>query len=275
MAKSPQKRTVLVMGAGYGVGKAIAIHLSRRGYAMLLSSRSVDALQGTKQRITSEGGLAKTFPCDFSKHRQVEKLFQNIKKIDPGTFHLVNCSFGHIGEDQGKSLLDVSYEDLSEFIKNSVLGSWYLLKAATPILRKQKGRAAFIVADWGLPQHNILLSSTAQAKDLVGSEAFVSAKYAVTGLINAAERRLGISTTGIYPGVIASMKPSTADSTAPEYFDVDDPTASIEREAAYKNGSAIPLLDIARSVEFALESQCGVKSIVLKPRNPNYDGIGC
>lgn len=273
MVPNKKRRTAVVTGAGRGVGRAISIALARAGFDLVLVSQSESLLKETRQRLRQTNCDVESFATDISDADQVVKLGKNVAKRFPSIQLLVNCAFGHIGEDQGKNLLEVSPEELIGFANTSILGTWLITREIAPLLTAGRGRVVFIVADWGLPQHNVFLSTIRDAPTRLGSEAYASAKYAITGFANSIERMLGIPSTGIYPGIIASMKPSESTEERQVYFDIDDDIGTIEAEEAYAGGWAIPLRDVANSVIFAASASCTVKAILLKPSVAAYDGL--
>ena len=267
-------KVALVTGASYGIGRAISIGLAREGADLVLVARSQGKLQETKDRALAEGVKVHVCPTDLRNASSVTGLGQFIQENVPQIDFLVHCAFGHIGEDQGKSILDVTMDELAEFAQTSVVGTWWLTREILPALKRATGHAVFIVADWGFPQHNVLLSTRPDSPVRLGSEVFVSAKYAISGLANSLERMSGVRVSAIYPGIVASLKPSSLEAGQEQYFDIDDDLEAIEAESPYSDGGAIPLIDVVESAIFALTRRCGVRSILLKPRNTNYDGLG-
>ncbi|MEI7849012.1 MAG: SDR family oxidoreductase [Chloroflexota bacterium] len=271
MATSLNGKVAVVTGAGYGLGKAIAIGLAREGCNLVLTARSKVLLDETKSRVQSCGQKAIVIEADISNARDIEKLVAETKTSFGKVDFLINSAFGHIGEDQAKSLLDVTQEELITFGNTSIVGTWCVTQAFAPLLQNNLGKIIFIGADWGYPQHNIMLSSPQAATTRIGSEAFTSAKYAITGFANSIERMLRIQSIGIYPGVIASVRPSSIESGNIQYFDIDDPIEMVDKE--YGVGEAILLNDVVESVIFALRANCTVKALLLKPKKSEYDGL--
>jgi 3-oxoacyl-[acyl-carrier protein] reductase len=257
----------VVIGGAYGVGKAIAIALARNGYSVCVASRSNEALQQAVKALKPINPDACYSHVDVTNFDSVRALQQFAKNNFGNVKLVVSTAFGHIGEDEGKTLEDVSPAELKEFCEIGVLGSWYVLKAFADDLRSSDGRIIYVVADWGYAQHNVLTGENS-ANGKLGSEAFVSAKYAVTGLVTSADRMLGVSACGIYPGIIASKK-SNSDS----YYEIDTNAQEIEEDPVYANGWAISLADVASSVVFAASTRCVAKALLLRPRNNLYDGL--
>jgi NAD(P)-dependent dehydrogenase (short-subunit alcohol dehydrogenase family) len=209
---------------------------------------------------------------DISRYDEIQNLVQTVKREFGKLDILVNCAFGHIGEDTGKSLLEATPDEIIEF-NGIITGIQLLTRELAPLLQASNGRAVYIVADWGRPQHNVFTGTPPSATVRLGSSVFSSGKWAVEGFAGSLERELGIPTTAINPGIIASIKPSTLDQEEPKYFDIDDPVEAIEDEEAYSGGWGIPLIDVVASTILALRLHSVVKATDLKPFTPDYDGL--
>jgi NAD(P)-dependent dehydrogenase (short-subunit alcohol dehydrogenase family) len=67
-------RTLLVAGAGEGLGKAVAKRFVREGYAVALAARNEERLA----RLADDIGAA-AFPADLTNQTEVEKLFRDVE----------------------------------------------------------------------------------------------------------------------------------------------------------------------------------------------------
>ena len=67
-------KTLLVAGAGRGLGKAVAQRFAREGYAVALAARNAERLAA----LAAELG-AHAFPADLAAEREVEKLFKDVE----------------------------------------------------------------------------------------------------------------------------------------------------------------------------------------------------
>jgi NAD(P)-dependent dehydrogenase (short-subunit alcohol dehydrogenase family) len=65
MAKT-QSKIAVVTGASAGVGRAIAVHLARRGWSVGIIARGEDGLKGAKRDIEAEGSEALILKCDVA-----------------------------------------------------------------------------------------------------------------------------------------------------------------------------------------------------------------
>jgi NAD(P)-dependent dehydrogenase (short-subunit alcohol dehydrogenase family) len=70
-------RTVLVVGATSGIGRAVAHQLSAQGARLVLASRSTESLEQTRQECVGRGAAdVLVVPTDVGVRDQVEALFE-------------------------------------------------------------------------------------------------------------------------------------------------------------------------------------------------------
>ncbi|NSZ66145.1 SDR family oxidoreductase (plasmid) [Agrobacterium tumefaciens] len=74
-----KNRTALVLGAGGGLGGAIALSLAREGALLAVADISLDAAEATVSRITEEGGRAISLQWDLA---DLDVISTNITRIE-------------------------------------------------------------------------------------------------------------------------------------------------------------------------------------------------
>ncbi len=74
-----KNKKILVTGASSGIGREVAILISRLGADVILSGRNLKALEETEKKIITN---CEIISCDLSIESEIEKLSNNIKKLD-------------------------------------------------------------------------------------------------------------------------------------------------------------------------------------------------
>lgn len=87
-------KTALVTGASSGIGKEIAIELSKRGYNLIICARRVERLEELKSKL--KGNIV-VIPCDLSDRNECFELYEKVKDMNISVL-VNNAGFGAIGE---------------------------------------------------------------------------------------------------------------------------------------------------------------------------------
>ena len=69
-------RTVIVTGAGYGIGKQIALAFGREGAHVVLAARSVDKLEAVAEELQAMGTRPLVQPLDVGHEERVRELVE-------------------------------------------------------------------------------------------------------------------------------------------------------------------------------------------------------
>eukprot|EP00242_Pyramimonas_sp_CCMP2087_P017109 CAMPEP_0198223246 /NCGR_PEP_ID=MMETSP1445-20131203/91741_1 /TAXON_ID=36898 /ORGANISM="Pyramimonas sp., Strain CCMP2087" /LENGTH=154 /DNA_ID=CAMNT_0043902033 /DNA_START=192 /DNA_END=652 /DNA_ORIENTATION=- len=78
--RTERREVALIVGAGEGVGCAVAQKFARAGYIACVARRNGDKLVPLVEQIKSEGGHAIGYALDARKEEQVAKLIQGIEE---------------------------------------------------------------------------------------------------------------------------------------------------------------------------------------------------
>jgi NAD(P)-dependent dehydrogenase (short-subunit alcohol dehydrogenase family) len=181
--------TVVVTGAGSGVGRAIAQRFAGAGWNVALIGRRVETLKETAGLTGPEAHLrVAAFPCDVSNWQAVAAMGTAVL----GRFGEVDVLVNAAGTNVPRRSFEVlSIDDWHEVIAINLHGAYYCVRAFLPGMRERRtGTIVNINSDVGK-----------LARDLAGV-AYVSSKFALTGLtqqINAEERSHGVRACSIFP----------------------------------------------------------------------------
>ena len=80
------KKSVLITGAGSGIGQATAKLFAENGFTVILVGRNVDKLKHTEMLVKDNGGNGFIFPCDLTDLEATKSLvefaLEKVGKID-------------------------------------------------------------------------------------------------------------------------------------------------------------------------------------------------
>ena len=102
-----EQRVALVTGAGSGVGKAVALALSRAGYTIVVAGRRREPLEETAAAI---GGKTLVVTSDVRNAASVRSLFESVRNA----FGRLDLLFNNAGIGApAVPIEDLTYEELS------------------------------------------------------------------------------------------------------------------------------------------------------------------
>ncbi|WPH01287.1 Hypothetical protein R9X50_00412500 [Acrodontium crateriforme] len=152
MSLNPANRPVIaVVGAGPGIGEAVARRFVVEGYSVALLARTEDKLQTMKQGIEADygKGTANYYITDLRIEESVLASFQKIKtEMGPVDVLVYNAGARRVN---GKMILDTTSEEFENFTKINLFGAFWSTKCVLPdMLAKQKGTILFTGATGAL-----------------------------------------------------------------------------------------------------------------------------
>lgn len=191
MAKNDfQHQVIIITGASFGIGRELAIQLSRQGARLALAARSQDLLEelaGHCRNLSKPlGGMAVAIPTDVTDFIQCQKLIQSAYDEYGRIDTLINnAGIGMRGRFERMQDIQV----LENVMRVNYWGSVYCTFHALPHLINNKGR---IVA----------YSSGAGIISAPKSSGYAASKHAMVGFFDSIRieiARHGVSVTMIYP----------------------------------------------------------------------------
>lgn len=135
-------KTVLVTGAGSGMGRDVALRLAQEGAQIVLWGRRTHLLDQVAEEIRAIGVPALVQSCDISDPSQIAtNLDQVIAEF--GTLHGVFANAGHLGAF--KALTETEPADFEELVGINLIGTQQTVAQA---LTRMEGGAVLINASW-------------------------------------------------------------------------------------------------------------------------------
>ncbi|MEV8596284.1 SDR family oxidoreductase [Streptomyces sp. NPDC052012] len=181
-------RTVVVTGAGRGLGEAMARRAGADGHRVVVAELDPEWGERTAAAIREAGGEAHFVPCDVADPASVGQLAEAVRPFGP-VWALVNNAALANGVG-GKEFQDIDVETWDRLMTVNVRGPWLVAKALHPLLARP-GRIVNIASDAALYGSPRLAH-------------YIASKGAVIALTRGMARELGeqgITVNAVAPGL--------------------------------------------------------------------------
>ncbi|QID16249.1 SDR family oxidoreductase [Nitrogeniibacter mangrovi] len=178
--------TILLTGAGGGIGSAIARQLARQGASVVLANRDVESLQALVAELQVHGGRVLALPVDLADPQGPARLVSEAIDRTGGIDILINCA----GLQNFGFLADESPEATAALLQVNTVAPMLLTRALLPhLLAAGQGQIVNVGSIFGS----------------IGFPCFASysaSKFAIRGFSEALRRELadtGIRVTYVAP----------------------------------------------------------------------------
>jgi acetoin reductase-like protein len=180
----------LVTGSGQGIGRAIALRLSRDGYAVALADINPQAIAAVRGEIESAGGRALAMEADLTQVAEIERVVQQAQAGLGGLDVLVN--------NAGR-IITQSFLDVTESAWDAQLG----LNLKTVFFAMQAAGRAMLAA--GTRGRIVSISSISGRGGRADQPPYAAAKAGIISLTRSAALAFaphGINVNAVCPGVV-------------------------------------------------------------------------
>jgi NADP-dependent 3-hydroxy acid dehydrogenase YdfG len=188
MSNLIEGKIVAISGAGSGIGKAIAINLSKLGARVVLGGRRRELLEAVAKEINHMGGEAIAVTMDVRHKADAGQLIATAVTKYGRLDVLVN----NAGVAQLSRIDELDVAGWEEMIDINLKGVLYCMAAAIPVFRQQQSG------------HIVNIISTSGIKIVPMQGVYAATKNAVRTLAEAFRQESDgtIRITGISPGLI-------------------------------------------------------------------------
>jgi 3-oxoacyl-[acyl-carrier protein] reductase len=219
-------QVALVTGGGTGIGRGISLAFAREGALVAVNyQKSKDKAEQTAREIRERGGRAQVLQADVRREDDCRRLVDAVAR-EWGRLDVLVNNAGWTTPVPHDDLDALTDEIWRKVLDTNLLGAWYCIKHAVPVMRAQ-GRGAII---------NI--TSVAAFSGKGSSMAYAASKAALGSLTRSLARSLGpaIRVNSLAPGLVETefvgWPPSVFEAGRHEVTTPDLPTAEDCAEAA-------------------------------------------
>lgn len=188
------EKTAVVVGAGKGLGKAVAEALAAEGVNLAICGRDENRLVEVEEALRQRFGIrVAARPCDVTKREEIE-FFKRFVREQFGTCHILFTNAG--GPPPGK-VDTFNTDDFRQALELNLLSAIELINAFLPFMKEQK---------WG----RILASSSITVKQPIPTLALSNvSRVGLVAYIKSLAREtahLNISANVLAPGYIMTER---------------------------------------------------------------------
>lgn len=184
-------KSVIVTGAGNGIGREYAAAFAREGASVLIADIDAAAGDAVAEQIRAEGGVAYAHATDVADPAAVADMARRAEREFGGIDVLVNNAGVHLGRSNETSTLPP--EEWRHIFDVNVIG---------PVVAAREVRQSMAARGGG-----VIVNQSSMASHIAGGGAYGVSKLALNGLTVALAAEFaadGIRVVGIAPGMVGS-----------------------------------------------------------------------
>lgn len=203
-----KNQSVLVTGAGGGIGSATALVLAGHGARLILTDINQEAGEVATKAVNSAGGEAYFVPADLGS----EDAIAGLVKATVGRLGRIDGAFNNAAVEQSNKPLDlISTEEWDRVIRINLSAVFFCMKYQIKAMLDQGGGAI------------VNTSSSLGQVGLAGASDYSAAKHGILGLTRSAGADYGargIRVNAVLPGITNTpmIKRLSADPQLSEVF---------------------------------------------------------
>jgi 3-oxoacyl-[acyl-carrier protein] reductase len=182
-------RIALVTGSGQGIGRQVALELSKRGAKVVTNDVTGCCADDTLEMIRSAGGDGLAITADVSNAEQVE----NMVKTATEAFGKIDILVNNAGTTRDNLIVRMPEDEFDLIMRVNLKSAWLCSKAVTrSMMRNRYGRI-------------INMSSVSGIAGQMGQTNYSASKAGLIGLTKALAREVasrGITVNAVAPGFV-------------------------------------------------------------------------
>ncbi|MEW6322310.1 MAG: SDR family NAD(P)-dependent oxidoreductase [Acidobacteriota bacterium] len=197
-------RTIVVIGAGSGIGQAVAVGAARQGARVVCADVRLDTAEATAGQIRGEGGMADGVALDITDGAATDKVLGDVRAATKRLDGVICTPSINVR----KKLLDYAEEEFDRVVRVNLKGSFNVVRSAGRLMVEQQGGSI------------VIFSSIRSLVVEPGQAVYSMTKAGILQLVRGAACEFGgagVRVNAVGPGVIET--PLTAPIKAqPEWY---------------------------------------------------------
>lgn len=169
-------QTVIVTGAGQGIGRGVAEAYAREGASVVMAELNEETGRAAAEAIREAGGRALFVPCDVRKEADIVRLMETAER----ELGRIDILINNAGVSRFKPTYELTVEEWDDVLNTNVR-SVFLASREMAKRVKENSRGGSIVN----------ISSTRSIMSEPGSEAYAASKGAIVSITHALAVSLG------------------------------------------------------------------------------------
>jgi NAD(P)-dependent dehydrogenase (short-subunit alcohol dehydrogenase family) len=188
-----QNRTVLITGAGRGIGRSIALRFAEEGARVALVARTATELDETARQVAAAGGRSLTLPVDITTPGAAENCVARTEK-DLGP---VDVLVNNAGIFIWRPFLELSPEDWDRVLATNLTGAAAFCRAALErMVERRRGRIVNVSSIHGMRGDANVVAQSAAKFGLIGMTQALAREF----------RSHNIAVNAVSPGTVENRK---------------------------------------------------------------------
>jgi len=189
-------RTVIVTGAGRGIGRSVALRFAEEGGKVALVARSENELEETERLVRKAGGRALALPADVTARDAAEECVRRAEaELGP-----VDVLVNNAGVFVWRPFLELTPDDWDRVIATNLTGAANFCRAVLPgMVARRRGRIVNVAS-----VHGIRGDANVSAQS--------AAKFGLIGLTQSLAREFrehNIAVNAVCPGAVENRLDET------------------------------------------------------------------
>lgn len=124
-----RERTIIITGAGSGLGRGLSLCLAQEGHFLLVTDREGDAAQETVAQIVAAGGRAEAYRLDVTSEVDIERFLADIDERP------VEVLINNAGLQQVSPVEDFAIDRWDLLMDVMLRGAFLMTRAVLPKMR--------------------------------------------------------------------------------------------------------------------------------------------